>query len=151
MLNLLAVGNDACQRLLHRSSVHPPIARNRKARRTGLSETERRLFSRFQLDHVTRNGGGVAVQNPGPEPLLLHLGIDQRIATLGLNGAVLRTNETVVLTNRDQTEQHKAGGACFTVTDDGVLAAVVLRRFHRGAGATRQNQNTYCCGDDFAK
>lgn len=146
MLNLLAVGNDACQRLLHRS-----IARNRKARRAGLSENGQCLFSGLQLDHITRNGSGIAVQNPGPEPLLLHLGIDQRIATLGLDGAVLRTNETIVLTNRDQTEQHQAGGACFTVTDDRVLAAVIVRSFHRGAGATRQNQATYCCGYDFAK
>lgn len=151
MLNLLAVGNDVCLFLRHRPTAHPPIARNRKARRTGLSEIERCLFSRFQFDHVTRDGGGIAVQNPGPEPLLLHLGIDQRIATLGLDGAVLRANKTVVLTNRDQTKQHQAGGACFTVANDGVLAAVIVRGFHRGAGATRQNQTTYCSRNDFAK
>ncbi len=151
MLNLLAVRNDARLLLRPRPAAHPPIARNRKARRTGLSETERRLFSRFQLDHVTRNGSGIAVQDPGPEPLLLHLGIDQRIATFGLDGAVLRANKTVVLTNRDQTEQHQAGGACFTVANDGVLVAVVLLSFHRGAGAARQNQTTYCSSDDFVK
>lgn len=151
MLNLLAGGNDACLLLHHRPTAHPPMARNRKARRTGLSETDRRLLSGFQLDHVTRNCGGIAVQDPGPEPLLLHLGIDQRIAALGLDSAVLRANKTIVLTNRDQTEQHQAGGACFTVANDGVLVAVVLLSFHRGAGASRQNQTTYCCGYNFAK
>lgn len=103
MLNLLAAGNDAYLLLHHRPAAHPPITGNRKARRTGLSETERRLLSGFQLDHVTRNGGGIAVQDPGPEPLPLHLGIDQHIAAFGLDGAVLRANNTVVLTNRDHT------------------------------------------------
>lgn len=51
--------------------------------------------------------------------------IDQCIATFGLNGVTLSADKAVVLTTRDQADKHQASGACLTMSNDGVLAAVV--------------------------
>lgn len=103
----------------------------------------------FQLDHITGNLGGVAVQYPGPEPLFLHLGVDQRVAAFGLDGSILGAYETVVLADWDDAQQHDAGGAGFAVADNGVLACVVLRGFHGGAGATCQGETKNGCCNYF--
>lgn len=109
----------------------------------------RTLLRGFQLDHITGDFGGVAVQYPSPEPLFLHLCVDQRVAALGLDGCILGAYEAVVLADGDDAQQHDAGGAGFAVAEDGVLAGVVLLGFHGGAGATCQGETKYGCCNDF--
>lgn len=109
------------------------------------------LLRGFQLDHITGNLGGVAVQYPGPEPLFLHLGVNQRVTAFGLDGGILGAYKTVVLANRDNAQQHDAGSAGFAVAEDGVLAGVVLRGFHGGAGATCQGETKNGCCNYFTE
>jgi hypothetical protein len=104
----------------------------------------------LELDHVTRNRGGVTGQDPGPEPVFLDLGIDHGIAALGLNGSILRANKAVVLLDRDNAEQQQTSGFRFAVANDGVLAAIQMLGFHRSARATADGQDKQQGGDDFA-
>ena len=133
--------------LLHDRNTHE------KARpdQPGFFAFSRRLLRGFQLDHVTGDGGGVAGQNPGPEPVFLNLRVDHCIAALGLDGRVLRAHKSAVLADRDDAKQQQAGGRCFAVANHGVLVAVVMGGFHRGAGATCQNHTEQCGGDYFAE
>lgn len=107
------------------------------------------LLCGFQLNHITRNLGGVTAQHPRPKPFFLDLSVDQRIAAFCLDGSILGANETAVLADRDNAEQHDAGGAGFAVTQHGVLAAVVLRGFDGGAGATCEGETKNGCGNCF--
>ncbi|MNI85406.1 hypothetical protein D3C73_1423960 [compost metagenome] len=61
------------------------------------------------------------------------------------------TDETAVLADRDEAEEHQAGGAGLAVANDGVLAGVVMLGLHRCAGAAGQNYAEQGNGKHFTQ
>lgn len=85
-----------------------------------------RLLGSFELDDIAGNISGVTTQNPCPEPVFLNLGVDHRVTALGPNRCILGADKSIVLSDGNETEQHDSSSTRFTVTQDGVLAAVIL-------------------------